>query len=230
MSRLRAVPSRGWLAVVALVALASLGVTAVLGAGLQVWRGTISAAPGRIAGIDDLRPHPRPVITVPVHPRGAPHHAGQGAAPAPAAPLVHRTATSKPAAPRIKRVHPPTPVLKPTLPTQANDNARQTGLAARSWALRHRTAVALHAAKHALLTSTAVPRAVGLRSISTRVIASRRAALATLPAYRVTTALRAQHRAVAPVADMPSAWGGALAAFHAAVAAAPPTSDADTNS
>jgi hypothetical protein len=70
MAVLRALPSRAWSAVVALVVLASLGVAIVLGAGLDAWRGTVGGPP--YGGIGGLAPDRGPgVITLPGGPRPA---------------------------------------------------------------------------------------------------------------------------------------------------------------
>jgi hypothetical protein len=72
MTGLRAVPSRVWSAVLALVVLASLGIALVLGAGLHVWQGTVGSAPGIAA---DQRLGPRSgVVTVPSRPHARPPH------------------------------------------------------------------------------------------------------------------------------------------------------------
>lgn len=62
------VPGRAWSAVVALVVLASVGITVVLAAGLQVWRGTVGSAPAAVAP-DLFRGPGSGIVTVPGHPR-----------------------------------------------------------------------------------------------------------------------------------------------------------------
>ncbi|MBV9292425.1 MAG: hypothetical protein JO222_08240, partial [Frankiales bacterium] len=96
MAALRAVPLKVWSAVLALVLLASLGTAVVLGAGLDVWRGSVGTLPPASRA---LAPLPGSgVIRVPVtaphrHRGSAPAHPSHPVSPpvVPAAPPTHST-------------------------------------------------------------------------------------------------------------------------------------------
>jgi hypothetical protein len=147
MAVLRAVPSRVWSAVAALVVLASLGVAIVLGAGLQVWRGTVGDAPrlsgaplpGRGSGVITLppaAPEANPPATGPSAPSGpvgpavavpgdgagsTPPATDGGGTPRPTAEEPDGTGNESPSAPDLPTGHPGRPAVGgPTGPTDGD--------------------------------------------------------------------------------------------------------------
>jgi hypothetical protein len=110
----RSRPAKGWLAILALAALASLSVSVVVDAGLSVWRGSsaqraIGVLPDRI-----LRPGPG-VVRIPTRPA---HRHAKPLPPAPAITAHAPPVAARPVTQRAVPQEPTRPVRHPQRPTE----------------------------------------------------------------------------------------------------------------